>query len=111
KIISQKATLSGTAKMANIERAGILFAGGEDSENHSEFEKQANEIVNQAKEYEAEKSKPFLRYLKVTETKPSDIEPSFRLLIVDEEVYAHRLDNALTLANQLKNKFPRWEPQ
>jgi hypothetical protein len=109
KIISQKTTLSGTAKMANIERAGILFL--QDDEDHSEFEKQADEIIGHAKEYEREKSKPFLLYLETTETKPLDIEPTFRLLIVNEELCAHRQDNALALAKELKNKFPSWETQ
>jgi hypothetical protein len=109
KIISQKTGRPGTEKMAKLEWAFRLFA--EDNEDHTGFEKQADEILSHIKEYESEKDKEFLRYLKVVEMRPLEIEPNLRLLMVYEECYDHCLDRALELARELKQKYPAWEPR
>jgi len=95
--------------MAKLEWAFRLFA--EDNEDHTGFEKQADEILSHIKEYESEKDKEFLRYLKVVEMRPLEIEPNLRLLMVYEECYDHCLDRALELARELKQKYPAWEPR
>jgi hypothetical protein len=109
KIISQKTARSGTEKMAKLERAFRLFA--EDNEDHTRFEKQADEILGHIKEYESERDQEFLRYLNVLEMRPSEIEPNLRLLVVYEKCYDHHLDKALELAKELKQKYPAWEPR
>jgi len=109
KMISQKTSQHGIERMAKLERAFRLY--GDEPGDHTEFYKQANDILSHIGEFESEKDGAFQRYLKVVEMRPSDIEPTLRFLVVNEKGCDHQLDKALDLAKELKQRFPNWEPQ
>jgi hypothetical protein len=109
KMVIQRTSQHGTERMAKLELAFRLY--GEEPEDHTDFYGQVNDILNHINEFESEKDAAFRRYLKVRETRPSEIEPTLRLLVVNEKCCDHQLDNALSLAKELKQKFPNWEQQ
>ena len=109
KMVSQKTSQHGIERMAKLERAFRLY--GDEPGDHTEFYGQVNDILSHIGEFESEKDGAFQRYLKVVEMRPSEIEPTLRLLVVNEKGCDHQLDNALDLAKELKRRFPTWEPQ
>jgi len=109
KIISLKTSEPGTKKMAELERASRLFQ--DEPGDHTEFYRQVDGILGHIREFESEKGAPFRRYLKLVEMRLSDIEPTLRLLVVNEKGYDHQMDKAIELAKELKRKFPAWDPQ
>jgi hypothetical protein len=102
--IISKTTRPATAKMGKILRAGQLLQ----ADDYSEFEKQAYDILNHAKEYETEKDEPFMRFTQIDKTPAWETEPIFRQLLIVSECLQHHFDKALVLAKELKEKFPKW---
>jgi hypothetical protein len=109
RVIAQTSTRPGTVKMARLQRAAVLFA--EDESDHGAFQEQVAEILNHIKEYETEKDVEYRRYLRFTGVPRPEIEPNFRFLAADEEMYAHQLDRALEMTRVVKDKFPDWKRQ
>lgn len=103
-IITSKTTRPGTAKIAKIERAFVLHS----AEDYGGFEKQMDEILGHIKEYEVERDKQFLKFCKVIDTRPSEIEPTLRRMRIVEKCHQHHLEEALALAEDLKQEFPQW---
>jgi hypothetical protein len=95
---------TGTAKAARVIRACLLL----DAEDHAGLSEQAREILTNIKDYESEKDEQFLRFSKVTETPPSEIEPYLRRMLIISECHQHHLEKALAMAQDLKMKFPEW---
>jgi hypothetical protein len=106
-VIILKTASPGTAKMAKIQRAVEVF----DAEDYTEFEKQTDEIINHIKDYKTETDKQYLQYLELTGMSPSDVEPTFRQMLVMRECYENHFDRALALAEELKKRFPTWDSQ
>lgn len=109
KTISQKTSCPGTEKMAELERAFVLYQ--DCPGDHATFYRQVNEILARIQDFQSEKSKPFRLYLQATEMGPSEIEPTLRFLVVSEKCYDHQQSEALALAKELKQKYPNWESQ
>lgn len=103
--IGQAASQPGTVKFAKLERAWTLYQ--ENSNDHADFIKQADEILSHIEEYQADKQ--LRHYLTLMRYPISDLEPDLRLSIVYEEAYGGHLDTALELVKDLKNRFPHWQ--
>lgn len=109
KTISQKTSCPGTEKMAELERAFLLYHDWPG--DHADFYQQVNNILTRIQDFKSENSGPFRRYLQAVEIKPSEIEPSLRLLVINEKCYDHMQTQALALAKELKQKYLNWESQ
>lgn len=110
KTISQKTSCPGTKKMAELEGAFTLYQDSWPGD-HTAFYQQADDILVRIADFQSEKSGLFRLYLQATEMKPSDIEPTLRLLVVREKCFDHQQTEALALARELKHAYPNWEPR
>lgn len=106
-IIISKSARPGTVKMAQLARVYELC----DAEDFAESRKEINEILVNIEKYKSENDPQFQLYLKTVGQSPSDIEPELRELLVIEESYQMNLEKALVLAEDLKQRFPRWDQQ
>jgi len=109
RIISRTTSRPGTRKMAELQRAFGFYQ--DQPGEHAGYYEQADEIISHIEDYTSEKDAAFQRYLQVLEMKPSDIEPTLRLLAAHEKGYDDDLAGGLKMARELERKFPHWETQ
>lgn len=106
KDIATKTQSAGTAKMAKLLRIGCFFCVKDDSG----FKQQADEIFAQVNDYKSERDKYFLFFCKVVEgCAPQEIEPMLRELAITVECGQHNVTKALLMAEDLRQKFPRYD--
>lgn len=102
--IITNATSQGTAKIAKLVKSAMLL----DADMHEELKILVDDILSNIREYETEQDLQFKKFLEVTETPPSEIEPYLRQKRVISECHQGNLTGALVLAEELQAKYPDW---
>jgi hypothetical protein len=77
-------------------------------QNWPESEKQINEIISEAKKYQEEADRDFVAFCKLNMIPLSSIEPFYRRALVINECHQDHLRRALSLTEELQQKFPEW---
>ena len=92
-------------KWANIARVGdLLYAGDLEGQ-----QKQTQDILQNIEDYKSEKNPYFIRYLAILDETPETLEPTLRELLVMGECNHGHLEKALTMAEELRSKFPDFD--
>lgn len=92
------------AKAARFERALLLYSAKE----WSSFRDETSGILSNIESLATESSRDFVFYIQQRRLESNEIEPELRFLLVGAAAREGRLDEAITQAEELQEKFPDW---